>query len=191
MKRIFLGFLTVTCLVGLLIAAKGLVGKVDHYEGLGGDFSLTNHDKAPMNLEDYRGKVILLTFGYTHCPDICPANLVRLKQLVEKFGPQSDQIQTFFVSVDPERDTPEHLKKYVTFFNPEFVGLTGSPEALEQVTRQYGSAFFKQEEKSAAGYLVAHTDYIFLVDQEGRLREFYKTGATLGEMEAGVQSLLN
>lgn len=190
MTRIFLSFLVVSFLIGNLLPT-GAKAELDYYSGLGGDFSLINQDNVRMNLKDYRGKVVLLTFGYTHCPDVCSINLSRLKQVVKKLGKQGDQVQILFISFDPERDTPEHLKNYVAYFDPRFVGLTGSVEELIKVTQQYGSAFFKQEVNSAAGYLFAHTDYIFLVDQEGHLRAFYKTDAPLDQMKDDIQSLLH
>ena len=160
------------------------------YEGIGGDFTLTNHHGLEMNLKDYRGKVVLLTFGFTHCPDICPATLSRLKRLMKKLAPQADQVQTLFISIDPERDTPDQLKSYLAHFHPTFVGLTGTLARIVKIAQQYGVMFFKQTTESKAGYFFAHSDYVFLADQEGRLRAFYRTDAPLDEMIDDIQWLL-
>ncbi len=164
--------------------------RLQFYEGLGGDFTLTNHHGARMNLRDYQGKVILLNFGYTNCPDICPMILSRLKVLMKKLGNPEDRVQTLFITFDPERDTAQHLKNYLAHFDPAFVGLTGTPEEITKVTKQYGAAYVSQQVESKAEYFFAHSDYVYLIDKKGNLRTFYHLEVSLDEMLADIQTLL-
>jgi len=174
------------------VAAAETKSKLPIAEERGGEFTLTGHDggDAKVSLQDYRGKIVLLTFGYTHCPDVCPLILTHLKQLMQKLGPHQDDVQTLFVTLDPERDTPDRLKTYVSYFNPAFMGLTGSQEDILQVTKQYGAVYMKLNGDSAAGYLYAHTDYIYLIDHQGRLRMRYRSEAPLERIASDIQLLL-
>ncbi len=160
------------------------------YQGWGGDFTLTGHENANIHLKDYRGKVVLIYFGYTFCPDACPTTLVDLKQIMKQLGQQADQVQTVFISFDPERDTPERLKEFITHFDPSFVGLTGSESAIKKVAKQYGIRYFREKVESAGGYFFAHTDYTFLVDKQGRLRGRFKTQQEADKLMSGIQQLI-
>ena len=136
----------------------------------GGDFTLTS-DQGPVNLSDHRGKVVLLFFGYTSCPDICPLSLARigacLSSLEEEYA---GQVSAMFVTLDPERDTPERMQQYAGFFHPRIVGLTGDAEAIDDVTGRYGIGYERSlAPESALGYSISHPDTILLVDAEGAL----------------------
>lgn len=130
------------------------------------DFTLTNQDGQPVRLTDYQGKLILLVFGYTHCPDACPVTLSSLNRALEELGDARGQVQVLLISVDPESDTPAVLKEYLSRFNPAFVGLTGSPQEIEAVTRAYG--VHVEDEGSTDGHFVAHTALTYVIDREGR-----------------------
>ncbi len=133
---------------------------------LGGDFTLDGHFGSPVSLSDFSGKVVLLLFGYTYCPDVCPTQLHRLKEVMDKLGNKADSVQVLLITVDPERDTPERLKKFVTHFHPNFLGLTGPREKIQAVARQYGIGF-PDGEKSGDDYTVDHSSSIYLINQRG------------------------
>lgn len=144
------------------------------------DFTLTDQDGQDFQLGDHRGNVVLLFFGYTQCPDVCPTTLATWRQVHEGLGEDAGQVRFVFVTVDPERDTSERLGMHVNAFNPDFVGLTGTQEQLEAVYDVFDVYYEKDTSSgSAAGYLVNHTATTFVVDPEGqwRLRETYGTEA--------------
>ncbi len=136
-------------------------------------FELTDQRKAPFNRERLLGKWTFLFFGYTWCPDICPTTLYALTQadrLLEKEAPElAEDSQVVFVSVDPERDTPEKLAAYMNYYNPEFLGVTGSKAQIDNLAGQCGAGYVKEPETAPGMYLVSHTSAIFLVDPEARL----------------------
>jgi len=137
----------------------------------GGDFTL-HSAQGPVRLSDFRGKVVLLYFGYAACPDICPTNLAMLALALRTLSDtERAAVQTLFVSVDPERDDPERLRQYVGYFHPEILGLTGTPRHIAAVAARYGVAYRRAPEESALGYLVDHSAYTYLIDRQGRLRE--------------------
>ena len=141
-------------------------------------FVLTDENGEPFRLGDQRGDVVLLFFGYTSCPDVCPTTLATWRKVHEGLGEDADRVRFAFVTVDPERDTPERLGLHVNAFNPDFVGLTGTPEELEPVYETFGVFYEKDTSSgSALGYLINHTATTFVVDPEGRwrLRETYGT----------------
>ena len=161
-------------LSGLALAAL-LVGtaKADADGGTGpagGDFTLQSID-GPVNLGDLRGKVVLLFFGYTSCPDICPLSLLRIGDCLSSLGEaQAERVSALFVTLDPGRDTAERMRQYAGFFHPGIVGLTGDAEAIDEVTAQYGITWErKSAPTSALGYAIAHPDTILLVDADGTL----------------------
>jgi len=146
------------------------------YEALGGDFTLPSTEGGELTLSDYQGRVVLLNFGYTSCPDICPMVLTRLakvtNKLTQQYGINSAQLQTIFVSVDPERDTIERLSEYLAFFNSDFIGIRASKAETSELAKSY-AVFYERQEDVSMGYQVAHTDKIFLLDKKGRLRGLY------------------
>lgn len=135
------------------------------------DFTLTNHHGRPFRLSENRADVTLLFFGYTFCPDVCPGTLAELRQVMKALGPAADRVQVLMVSVDPERDTPARMEQYLSLFNPEawnFVGLTGSPDAVQPVVAAYGAVARKEPiPGSSANYLVAHSTFIYVLDRHG------------------------
>ncbi len=155
-----------------------------------GDFTLTDHTGQPFRLSDLRGKVALLFFGYTNCPDICPTTLAEFKRVKALLGKDAARVAFVFVSVDGERDTPEQLAAYVRAFDPEFIGLTGDDATIRAIARDYGVFYQRVSyEESAAGYLVDHTASTFGVDQEGRLRLVFSYGTDPAAIVARVRAL--
>ncbi|OJH07076.1 MAG: photosynthetic protein synthase I [Alcanivorax borkumensis] len=159
---------------------------------LGGDFTLTDQNGAPFQAEKLKGKVSILFFGYTHCPDICPAVLAQVAQVyrhLEEDG-VADQVQPVFITFDPERDTVAHLKEYLPWFKADMIGLTGSLEQIREVAKQYGVVFIKDQEAGEQGYLFTHSDYIYLLDEQARVRKLYPADFKIDEVVTDVESLL-
>lgn len=141
----------------------------------GKDFSLLDPDGNVRSLADFKGKVVVMFFGYTQCPDICPTTLTEMQQVMTLLGPQSDKVQVLFVTVDPDRDTAAILKQYVPSFDARFLGLRPADEAaLEKVTKDFKIYYKKVPGKSPGSYTMDHTAGSYAFDQEGRLRLYIK-----------------
>lgn len=136
----------------------------------GGDFTLTSHKGEKVSLRNFMGKAVIIFFGYTNCPDICSTGLRSIDSALKLLGKRSDEVQVLFISVDPARDTPERLKEYVPYFNPSFIGLTGTKEEIDKVVRQYGAMYSLEEPDENGYYAVGHTTSIYLIDREGSLK---------------------
>jgi protein SCO1/2 len=135
------------------------------------EIELGQGNGSRFRLSEMRGKAVLLFFGYTSCPDVCPTTLAELKQALEKLGDEkAKQVQVLFVTVDPERDTPERIQEYVDHFNPNFIGLSGTENELANVWQNYGVFREIVNGTSAAGYIVNHTARVTLIDQDGNMR---------------------
>lgn len=141
------------------------------------DFTLTDNKGKPFRLSSQRGKVVLIFFGFVNCPDVCPTTLLELKKVYQALTPEERRrVQVVMISVDLERDTPEVLDKYVTFFDSSFIGLTGTPQQIAEVAKPYGVFYQKSEIKSAKQYNVDHTASTYLIDPKGALRLIYGNG---------------
>lgn len=152
------------------------------------EFSLRDQYGQPFSLSEQRGKIVLLFFGYTHCPDICPATLAKYNQIVQRLGSQADQVRFVMITADPARDTADQLKAYLDRFNPDFIGLWG-PEQILRVVYQNYWVFVEKEQDPAnlsPEYLVTHSSQVFLIDPEGNLRLLYPPEI---EAEAVAQDL--
>ena len=137
----------------------------------GGDFALTR-DGQSFRLGDHRGQVVLLYFGYTYCPDVCPTSMAMIRQALRQLdAEQLQRVQGVFVSVDPERDTPEQLADYAGFFHPNILGVTGSEKELAAAGRLYGAAWQRADTDSAMGYAVDHSSNTYVIGKDGRLAE--------------------
>ncbi len=157
-----------------------------------GDFTLTSHTGDPLSLSDLRGKAVLLFFGYTHCPDVCPMTLAEFKQVKRELGDAADRVAFVFASVDGERDTPERLAAYVGAFDPDFIGLTGDEATLREIGRDYGLFFQRSTyDNTQADYLVDHTASSFVVGPEGRLRIVYPYQTDPAIIAEGIAALLD
>lgn len=157
----------------------------------GRELRLADHDGKPRQLADFHGKVVAVFFGFTHCPDVCPTTLATLKAVKERLGADGERLQVIFVTVDPERDTPELLAKYVTAFDPAFLGMHGSPDAIAQTAKAFKIYFQKVPGKTAQSYTIDHTASTYLYDPEGRLRLFVRHGQGVEPITADVKLLLN
>jgi len=132
------------------------------------DFRLIDHNGKPRMLADFRGKAVVLFFGYTHCPDVCPTTLADLAQAMRLLGKDAERVQVLFVTVDPERDKPEMLAQYVPAFDPSFLALYGDAQATAQVAQAFGVIYRKQP--TSSGYSMDHSAGTFLIDTAGRTR---------------------
>jgi len=143
------------------------------YQDIGGNFTLLSSNNQYVSLEDFQGKVVLMFFGFTACPDTCPLTLSKLKQVMAKLD-QKKPVQQLFITVDPKRDNPEQLKSFLSTFNLNIIGLTGTEEEILHVAELYGSAYMKNPTiNSETSYLMIHTGYVYLIDQQGQVRAIY------------------
>jgi protein SCO1/2 len=142
----------------------------------GRDFQLTDHHGKPRTLADFRGKAVVLFFGYTQCPDVCPTTLSELAEAMKRLGPDADRVQVLFVTVDPERDTRELLAQYVPAFHPSFVGLYGDAEATARTAKEFKSIYQRQPGKTPGSYTMDHSAGSFVFDPQGRLRVYVGYG---------------
>ncbi len=133
-------------------------------------FDLTTEHDQTVKAADFRGRVVLLYFGYTHCPDVCPTTLAKLSMVLKQLGPTADAVRVLFVTVDPDRDTPELLRKYVKAFGPQFVGLKGSEGALRTLTKRYRVAYSLDKPDTHGDYAVSHSSAVFIFDRKGNVR---------------------
>ena len=137
------------------------------------DFTLDGSTGESISLSDFRGKPVLIYFGYTFCPDVCPTTLNDLTDTMDALGKKADDVQVIMVSVDPERDTPEQLATYLRYFDPRFIGMTGTKDDIDAAATQFGVFYEAHEGTAATGYLVDHTSTVALVDEDGYLREIF------------------
>lgn len=159
--------------------------------GIGGDFVLQSAEGS-VSLSDYRGKVVVLYFGYAFCPDICPTSLGLLSLALAKLKPEElDKIQTFFISVDPERDTVEKLKTYANAFHPNIMGITGTADEIADIADRYGVMYMKVElPGSAMGYAVDHSSRYYVIGVDGELEKFIEHGTSPNDIVASLRSLM-
>jgi protein SCO1 len=154
------------------------------------DFTLTDQNGSPFRLSDQKGKAVLIFFGYTQCPDVCPITLSEFKKIKAMLGDQADRVRFVFITVDPERDTVAQINTFLQNFDPAFVGLTGDQAALESVWKAYGVYQEKQAAGSAAGYLVDHSTRTYLIDPQGHWRINYPYGMETEKIVQDLQHLL-
>jgi protein SCO1 len=160
------------------------------------EFALRGSDGSELKLSRYRGKVVALAFGYTHCPSVCPVTLGYLAEARKKLGAGAKDLQVVFVTVDPERDDAEHLKKFVAFFDPTFVGATGTPGQLAEIRKVYGitmsdKIFTDAASKFKGNYYLDHSSFVYLIDREGKLRAMMPFGVTADDIEHDAKALLS
>jgi protein SCO1/2 len=155
----------------------------------GRELNLTDHNGKPRTLADFRGKVVTVFFGFTHCPDACPTTLAEMAQVMKELGADADKLQVLFITVDPERDTPQLLKQYVPSFHPSFLGLYGDPDATARTAKEFKVFFQKQPVKNGA-YSVDHSAGTFILDREGKLRLFAQYGQGPAALVHDIRILL-
>jgi protein SCO1 len=149
----------------------------------GKSLALTDHNGTPRALTDFRGKVVVIFFGFTHCPDACPTTMIELAKVARDLGPDAARMQVLFVTVDPERDTPEVLRQYVPAFQPTFLGLYGTADETARTAKEF-KVYYQKQRLPGGGYTMDHSAGTFVFDPQGRLRLFAQYGA-------GAQALLH
>jgi len=149
---------------------------------------LADHTGKVRRLEDWRGKAVVLFFGFTHCPDVCPTTLADIAQALKALGPDAERVQVLMVSVDPERDTPQSLAKYVTAFDPRFLGLRGDLDATRKVAAEFKIYFEKR--KSGDSYTVDHSAQSYVIDPQGRLRLLVRHDRIAQDLAPDLRTIL-
>lgn len=156
----------------------------------GGDFTLTAHTGNRVNASDFKGKVLILFFGYTHCPDICAPTLSRLAGLMQKLGVDAERVQVLFVTVDPKHDTVKQLASFVPKFHPAFIGLTGTVSEIGHVAQDYKVAYAENPKSASSQILVDHAGGMLVKDVTGKLRLLFKNDMPMEDMAHDVRQLL-
>ncbi|CAH1656378.1 SCO family protein [Chelatococcus asaccharovorans] len=170
LRRLALPLLTF--LVSVVLLGIAIVSLVDFRReepvtsSVGGPFTLTSQDGRTVTEKDLRGAPFLVFFGFTHCPDVCPTTLFEASELLRAAGSQGDKLRILFVTVDPERDTPEVMKSYLSAFDPRIIGLSGSPEAIAAIVKSY--KVYARKVPTSDGYTMDHTAMVYLMDAKGR-----------------------
>jgi protein SCO1/2 len=154
----------------------------------GKSLELTDHTGKPRRLEDFRGKAVVLFFGFTHCPDVCPTTLGEVANAVRTLGPDASKVQVLFVTVDPERDTQEALAKYVTAFDPSFLGLRGNAEQTQRAAREF--KIYYEKRKAGDTYSVDHSAQSYVIDPQGRLRLLVRHDRIAADLPEDLKTLL-
>ncbi len=158
---------------------------------VGGPFTLTDHTGKKVSDTDFRGKYMLVFFGFTYCPDVCPTALQVMAGALERLGPKAERLQPLFITVDPERDTPEQLAQYVSSFSPKLVGLTGTRAEIDTVLKEYRVYAQKVEDpKSSAGYTMNHSSIIYLMGPDGAYRTHFTHATSVDTMVERLAKLL-
>lgn len=156
----------------------------------GRDFALDDHHGRRRKLADFRGKAVVLFFGYTSCPDICPTTLARLAATMKALGADAARVQVLFASVDPERDTAEKLAAFVPWFHPDFLGLRGTPEETQQAITEFRVFAAKQTVEGSLGYVIDHSTGAYVFDPAGRLRLYVKDDVSAEDLAGDLRILL-
>ncbi len=155
-----------------------------------GDFDLLDHHGAKRQLSDYQGKVVVLFFGYTHCPDVCPTAMADMARMMKLLGSDANQVQVLFVTLDPERDSQQVLAKYVPSFDERFVGLYGNAQQTAEVAKRYKVFFEKKDVAGKSGYTIDHSAGAFVFDKAGKVRIYFRNGQKPNEMASDLKQLL-
>jgi protein SCO1/2 len=178
--RLFLA--TMGLLLSILLAGCGDGAGPEKFkltDVTGADFGkelhLTDHNGRARSLADFRGQVVTVFFGFTHCPDVCPTTLAEMAQVMKELGPDADKVQVLFITVDPERDTQSVLRQYVPSFHPRFIGLYGDAAATARAAKEF-KVYYHKQPAGSGGYSVDHSAGTFILDRQGRLRLFAQYG---------------
>ncbi|BEV17496.1 SCO family protein [Herbaspirillum sp. DW155] len=155
------------------------------------DFALTDHNGKPRTLADFKGKVVVMFFGYTQCPDVCPTTMAEMSNVMKELGPDADRVQVLFVTVDPERDTQEVLAQYVPAFDKRFLGLRGDLQQTEKVAKEFKVFYQKVPGKQPGSYTMDHTAGSYVFDPQGHIRLFVKHGQGPQTLAHDIKLLLS
>jgi len=156
----------------------------------GRDFVLTDASGKPRGLADFRGKAVVVFFGFTQCPDVCPTAMATLAEVMRKLGPDAERVQGVFITIDPERDTPELLSRYVPAFHPAFIGLHGDAAATERVAKEFKIVYRKAPGSTPQTYTMDHSAGMFIFDPQGRLRLYASHGQGADALAHDLRELL-
>jgi protein SCO1 len=154
------------------------------------EFSLTDHNGTRRTLADFKGKAVVVFFGFTQCPDVCPTTMAEMSEVTQQLGEDSKRLQVLFITVDPERDTAALLKQYVPAFNANFLGLTGTVEEVTKVAKEFKVFFQKQPTKTPGGYTMDHTANSYVFDAQGKVRLVVKHGLGAAPLVQDLKQLL-
>jgi len=154
-------------------------------------FTLSDHNAQIRTLGDFKGKVVVIFFGYASCPDICPSTLSRLAAVMKALGPESERVQVLFVTVDPDRDTADRLRDFVPWFHPSFLGLRGNAQETKAVSEEFRIFSARRELGSQLGYVLDHSSGAYVYDPAGRIRLYVKDTASVEEIVADIRLLLS
>jgi cytochrome oxidase Cu insertion factor (SCO1/SenC/PrrC family) len=157
-------------------------------EPVGGPFALVDHTGRQRTEADFRGKLLLLYFGFTYCPDVCPTDLQSIGLAIDQLGKAGEEVQPLFVTLDPDRDTPQHLANYVPLFHPRLIGLTGDPSSIRQAARAY-KVYYAKVPTADDDYTVDHSGYIYLMDRAGQYLGFFPPGTPPDRMADIIRPL--
>ncbi len=194
--------LTRRCLLGTTLAATGLFiagcsEQAASFSGIditGADyatgFSLTDHNGQPRTLADFQGKVVVIFFGFTQCPDVCPTSMSELAEAKRLLGADGERLQGLFVSIDPERDTPEIMKQYMASFDPTFLALYAAPDALPALAKSYKIYYKKVDGPTPTSYTMDHSAGSYVYDPQGRIRLYHRYGSGAPALAADLKKLL-
>ena len=155
------------------------------------DFALTDHTGKPRTLADFKGKVVVMFFGYTQCPDVCPTTMAEMSAVMQELGPQANQVQVLFATIDPERDTQQLLAEYVPAFDKRFIGLYGTPEQVAKVAKEFKVYYAKVPGKTPGSYTMDHTAASYVFDKNGKIRLFVRNGQGPAPLVHDIKLLLN
>jgi protein SCO1/2 len=185
---------TAALLIGVLLAACEPSPKFRSNDITGAPYgrelALTGHDGKRRSLQEFRGKLVIVFFGYTHCPDVCPLTLAETAQAIRSLGPDADRVQVLFVTVDPERDTPEVLARYVSAFDSRFLGLHGDAETTRKAAQEFKVFFAKNAGSRHDSYTVDHSAQSYILDTRGRLRLFIRQDRIAHDLAPDLRALL-
>jgi protein SCO1/2 len=159
-------------------------------EPIGGPFVLTDQNGKLRTEADFHGKLALVYFGFTYCPDVCPTDLAQMALAVEQLGQAGEMVQPVFITVDPERDTPEHLREYLSAFHPRFVGLTGDATAIRAAARAYRVYYQKVAWEGGADYTVDHSGFMYLIGRDGGYLGFFPPGTPAERLTEAIRTQL-
>lgn len=158
---------------------------------VGGPFTLTDANGRKRSLASFRGKVVLLYFGYTFCPDVCPTDLVEIARMMKAMGKDARRLQPLFVTLDPERDTPQVLRAYAAAFHPRLIALTGTEDEIRKVATEWKTWFGKVQPPDGRPYLIDHTAFTYLIDREGKYLAYFPPGTSGERMAELVREVLS
>lgn len=178
--------------LGVLVSWAAAVAEspARSHTDIGGDLTLTDHEGRDFSLQDLRGKLVLLSFGYTYCPDVCPLILSVSARVADALAERGLDIVPVFVSLDPKRDTPDVLASYVRHFHPRMIGLTGSPERLARVAERYSARFEVNDDGRGDGYTLDHTSNLYVLDTRGQVAAIVPYGLPAEHVAERIERLL-